>query len=231
MGLLDRKGERIRIVALLLFVLAALMAKLLAPDQYFSMDQVKEHKEQLLTFVRTHYVQAVLTFIGLYLGTALLLPGALALTVAGGMLFGMVPAVVYVNVGATTGAVLAFLAARFIFGDWIQARFEEQLSRLNRELARHGHNYLLILRILPLIPFFAVNYCAGLTKIRLGTFVWTTSLGIVPGSLIFAYIGQELRSVNAARDLFSLRIVLPLVLLSLLAVAPVVYSHLTNGKR
>jgi uncharacterized membrane protein YdjX (TVP38/TMEM64 family) len=225
------QGHRSRKIAALVFALSVLLAAYLLWDYSPSIGQIKDHKEQLLDFIRAHYLLAVVSFIGLYLSTALFLPGALALSVAGGLMFGTVPAALYINIGATSGAVLAFLAARLFASDWIQNRFTVQLNRFNSEMERHGHNYLLMLRLLPLLPFFAVNYCAGISKIPLRTFVWTTSIGIIPGSLIHAYIGSKLRSVNAARDLFSWKIMLALGLISLVALLPVIQHHMLDRKR
>ena len=225
------KGNRLRIAVLLLVVASAVLATFLLQDDYLSIDNVKEHKEQLLFFIRTHYIQAALYFIVLYMATALFLPGALALTIAGGMMFGTVPALIYVSVGATTGAVLAFVAARFVIGAWVQQRFEGPLNLLNRELSRHGKNYLLVLRILPIAPFFVVNYCAGITKIPLRTFVWTTCLGMMPGTLVYTFIGEQLRYVDAPADVLSWKIMLALLLLSLFALLPVLLHHWPSQKR
>jgi uncharacterized membrane protein YdjX (TVP38/TMEM64 family) len=222
------KGKNTRIIVVLLLATAALLAAFLLREYLPSLDQVKAHKEQLLSFIKAHYLLAVLIFIGLYFSTALFLPGALALSVAGGLMFGTVAAALYVNIAATSGALLAFLAARFLLSDWIQGRFHIQLTRFNAEMERHGPSYLLVLRILPLLPFFVVNYCAGITKIPLRTFLWTTSLGILPGSLIHAYIGQQLRRVNALQDLFSWKILLALGTMALVALVPVLYHHLAG---
>lgn len=224
------KRHWLKITVLLLVVAAAVFVMNLQ-DDHLTIHNVKEHKEQLLTFIRNHYIQAVLSFIGLYIGTAFFLPGALALTVAGGMMFGTVWTAIYANIGATAGAVLAFLAARFVIGGWLQDRYREPLRRFNREMSQHGHNYLLILRILPLAPFFAVNYCAGLTRIPLKTFVWTTSLGMLPGSLIYAFIGEQLRYFNVMADLFSWKIMLALLLLALFALLPAVLHHIQASRR
>ena len=215
----------LKIAFLLLVVGGVVLAKIMLPEDVLSVDQLKERKEQLLTFIESHYIQAVISFICLFVGTALFLPGALALTIAGGMMFGTVSTAVYANIGATAGAILAFLAARFVLGAWVQERFREPLRRFNEELSRHGHNYLLVLRILPLAPFFVVNYCAGITKIPLKTFVWTTSLGMLPGALIYAYIGDQLRHINVLADLFSWKIMTALVLLALFALLPVLLHH------
>ncbi|GFO58244.1 TVP38/TMEM64 family protein [Geomonas silvestris] len=210
------------LVALVLLVVACLAAFLLR--EALSLAALKEHRELLLGFIEENYLEAVLCFVGLYLATALFLPGALVLTLTGGMLFGL-PAVLYVNLGATSGAVLAFLAARYLVRDWVQRRFREPLARLNRELAERGGSYLLTLRILPVLPFFAVNYCAGISRIPLRTFIWTTSLGILPGSCIYTYLGTQLRRVNEVRDLVSGRILAGLGMLALLALAPVLRHH------
>ena len=215
----------LKILFLLLIVAAVVLAKVMLPDDVLSVDQVKERKEQLLAFIETRYIQAVISFICLFIGTALFLPGALALTIAGGMMFGTVRAALYANIGATLGAILAFLAARFVFGAWVQDRFKEPLQRFNEELSRYSRNYLLVLRILPLAPFFVVNYCAGLTRIPLRTFVWTTSVGMLPGALIYAYIGEQLRHVNVVADLFSWKIITAFVVLALFALLPVITHH------
>jgi uncharacterized membrane protein YdjX (TVP38/TMEM64 family) len=223
-------GQRVRLVVALAVLFAALVAAIALRD-VLSLERLKHDRELLLELIEEHYLGAVLGFIGLYLTTALFLPGALALTLAGGMMFGTLPALIYVNIGATCGAVLAFLASRYLLGQWVQAHYRDQLRRLNQELAARGSSYLLTLRILPVVPFFVVNYCAGLSKIPVTTFIWTTSLGIVPGSFVYSYLGTELRTVNAARDLVSGRIIVGLLLIALLALAPVLRHHLWEKKK
>lgn len=224
------KRHWLKIMFLVLVVGGVVAAKLLLPDDYFTIEKVKEEKERLLLLIESHYVLAVLTFLVLYLSTALFLPGALVLTVAGGMMFGTLYTAIYANIAATIGAILAFLAARFVFGRWVQERFKEPLQRFNDELSRHGHNYLLVLRILPLAPFFVVNYCAGITKIPLKTFIWTTSVGMLPGALLYAFIGEELREVNSAADVLTWKVLLAFVLLALFALLPVALHHFQSRK-
>jgi uncharacterized membrane protein YdjX (TVP38/TMEM64 family) len=222
--------KRSRQISFVLFILFALLVGMfLVKGDYLSLEYIKTHRLEFFNFIQGHYIPAVILFIVLYLMTALFLPGALALTVAGGMLFGALPAMVYVNIGATAGAIVAFQAARFLLGGWMQEHFKNQLDRFNREMERHGPHYMLVLRVLPIIPFFVVNYCAGLTRIPLKTFVWTTSLGMLPGSFIYAYAGQQLRHVNQAQDLFSWKILMALSLLAVFALLPVLYYHLTAG--
>ena len=139
----------------------------------------------------------------------------------------------YVNVAATTGATLAFLFARYIAGQSLQAKYGDRLARFNEELESNGWSYLLTLRFIPIFPFFLINLFAGLTNIRLRTFVWTTSVGIFPGSLIYAYAGQQLGTISAVKDIFSTKVLLAFLLLATLAVFPVIYKKIRKltGKK
>jgi len=208
---INMKIYRKQVIVFVLFFMAVLMGIFLLHGDYLNPDNIKMHRQTLMLFIHEHYIQAVLVFILLYLLTALFLPGALALTIAGGIMFGTWPAILYVNIGATIGAVLAFYTSRFAAGDRIQVRYRDQLDRFNREIDKHGYNYLLVLRMLPIFPFFVVNYCAGITRISIKTFIWTTSLGMLPGSIIYSYIGNQLGSINSMAEILSLKIILPLL--------------------
>jgi len=210
---------------ILLFIAGAGgVAALLLNADVLSVENVREHRAHLLLFVRNHYLPAVLSFITLYGATALFLPGALALTVAGGLMFGTVPAAIYANAGGTLGAVIAFTAARSLLGHFVQERFKEQLAKFNKEMSHHGPNYLLVLRIVPIAPFFVINYCAAMTKIPLKTFAWTTSAGMFPGALIYSFMGEQLRHLEGASDLLSGEVMLALALLALFALIPVIWK-------
>jgi uncharacterized membrane protein YdjX (TVP38/TMEM64 family) len=125
---------------------------------------------------------------------------------------------------------LAFVTGRFVFGSWFQQRFREPLSKFNQELSRHSSSYLLVLRMIPIAPFCVINYCAGIAGIPLRTFLWTTSVGIIPGSVIHAFVGSQLRQVNAPADLLTWKIALALLLLSLFALLPVILHHLPSRR-
>jgi uncharacterized membrane protein YdjX (TVP38/TMEM64 family) len=221
----------VKLVVFLLMLSAALAARFLLPADLLDIDQIQHHKEQLVSFIASHYQASVACFMLLYIGAALFLPGALVLTVAGGLVFGTVQTVIYANVGATAGAAIAFIVARYLIGHWVQERFKGQLERFNHELARHGASYLLTLRILPIAPFFVINYCAGITKIPLKSFLWTTSLGMLPGSAIYAFLGHQLRFVTRPQDLVSWRIVAALCLLAAFAMLPVILHHLPGRRK
>lgn len=218
----------------LIFLLAVISAVALARyyfADYLTVDNIKHHRAHLLAFISYHYIEASVCFILLFMATGLFLPGALALTIAGGMMFGVLPTVLYAVVGATIGGTMAFLLARFMMAAWIQERFERQLIRFNEEMARHQKNYLLILRVLPIAPFFVINYCAGMTKVPLTTFVWTTCAGMMPGAWVHAVIGYELRNINALSDLLSWKLIGALIILPMFALVPVVKHHWPSKRK
>jgi uncharacterized membrane protein YdjX (TVP38/TMEM64 family) len=160
---------------------------------------------------------------------ALSIPGATILTLTAGFLFGFF-GIIYVNIGATIGAILAFLVARYLIGDWIQKRYGERFASFNREIAENGYNYLLTLRFIPLFPFFLVNIFAGITRVPLITYAWTTMVGIVPASFVYIYTGRQLGSIDHPGDILSWQIMLALVLLGLLVLSPVLIKKVMKKK-
>jgi uncharacterized membrane protein YdjX (TVP38/TMEM64 family) len=156
--------------------------------------------------------------------TGLSLPGAVILTLAGGFLFGAVGATFFVNIGATTGATLAFLTARYLLKDTVEQKFGKWLGPFQEGFAKNAFSYLLTLRLIPLFPFFVVNLVSGLTRVRLGTYVAATALGIIPGSFVYAYAGRQLGTINSLKEIASPNVIGAFVLLGLLALVPVVYK-------
>jgi len=145
--------------------------------RFLSLDILKANRDHLLAFTEANYTTAVVLFILLYVAVAgLSLPGATILTLAGGFIFGAVPATLYVNIGATTGATLAFLAARHVLRDWVDEKFGKWLDPLQQGFAKNAFSYLLTLRLIPLFPFFVVNLVSGLTRVSAGTYIAATAL-------------------------------------------------------
>jgi len=216
---------RAALVAVILGVLLAL--RLTGAWGLLTLDNLKANREAVSALVTAHPLLSAVVFVGAYLVvTALSIPGAAVMTLAGGFLFGTVLGTAYVNLGATSGAILAFLSARYVIGDSVQRRYAAQLETFNRELERNGHLYLLTLRLIPVFPFFLINFLSGLTRIPLWTFVWTTALGIVPGSLVYTFAGSQLATIRSTGDVLSGRMLLALALLGLLALAPVAVQRI-----
>jgi uncharacterized membrane protein YdjX (TVP38/TMEM64 family) len=194
--------------------------------RYLTLASLKANKEALRTYTDSHYAVSVIVFIVAYcVQTALSLPGAVIFTLAGGFLFGTALGTLYVNVGATSGAVLAFLVARYLFRDVVERRFGVKLEAIQHGFSRNAFNYLLTLRLIPLFPFFLVNLASGLTRIRLATYTTATAVGIIPASIVYANAGSQLGRIESAADIASPGVLGALALLGLLALVPVMYQR------
>jgi len=193
---------------------------------FLSLTALKENRDNLLAFTEANFVAAVGIFVVAYATvTGLSLPGAAILTLAGGFLFGAAFGTLFVNVGATTGATLAFLTARYLLRDTVEQKFGKWLGPFQEGFAKNSFSYLLTLRLIPLFPFFVVNLVSGLTRVNVGTYVAATALGIVPGSFVYAYAGRQLGTINSLKEIASPNVIGAFVLLGLLALTPIVYKR------
>jgi uncharacterized membrane protein YdjX (TVP38/TMEM64 family) len=181
-----------RAVLFVAFILVLLAGIWLSPlKNFIHLRNLVEVRDSLKFFVSGNYILAVVIFIAVYIAAvACAVPGVALLSMLGGLFFGSWPATLYINLGATGGAVCIFLSTRRFLGRAFQARYAAQLVRFNHELRRNGWNYLLTVRLTPFIPFFLVNVLSGLTRVPLATFIWTTSLGIIPAGFFYASIGE-----------------------------------------
>jgi uncharacterized membrane protein YdjX (TVP38/TMEM64 family) len=194
-------------------------------DRFLSLQALKDNRDDLLSFTETHSTVAAALFVLVYVAvTGLSLPGAVILTLAGGFLFGAVWGTLFVNLGATTGATLAFLASRYLLRDWVERKFGKWLGPVQQGFAQNAFSYLMTLRLIPLFPFFVVNLVSGLTRMNIGTYVAATALGIIPGSFVYAYAGRQLGMINSLKDIASPGVIGAFVLLGLLALVPSLYK-------
>lgn len=212
------------LLALFVGVIAAL--RLSGVGDALTFENLQRNRDALLLWVRGNAALSVAAYIAVYVAAiALSLPGGAVLTLAGGFLFGTLPAVLYVNIGATAGAVLAFLSARYLLGSRLQERYRDRLAGFNAEMDRNGVRYLLSLRLVPVFPFFVVNFLAGLTRVPLATFAWTTALGIIPATAVFTYAGHQLEYVRSLSDILTGEVLFALLLLALITLAPAVIGR------
>ncbi len=199
--------------------------------QFFSLDALKSNRDSLLAYTEANFGTAMGLFILAYIvQTGFSLPGGAIMTLAGGFLFGSLLGTALVNIGATTGATLAFLAARYLLRDWVEKKFGDRLEPIQAGFAQNAFSYLMTLRLIPAFPFFLVNLVSGLTRIKVGTYVIATSLGIIPGSFVFAFAGRQLGTINSLGEIASPPVLLAFTLLGLLALMPIAYRKFTQKK-
>lgn len=219
-------AHRGKVLLIAAIITVILLAQTTGLTEHLTFENLKSNRDQLQGFVQANYLAAVTTFIIAFIVMAALsIPGAAVLTLAAGFVFGMVPATIYVNIGATGGATLAFLIVRYLAGNWVNRKYASRLATFNADLAKNGPYYLLSLRLIPVFPFFLINIAAGLTKIPLSTFIWTTMAGILPGDLVFTFTGSQLANIDSPKDILSANVVTALLLLAAVSIVPAVYNH------
>ena len=200
--------------------------------QYFSLEALKANRDDLLAYTNANFAVAVILYVAMYiLQTGFSLPGGALMTLTGGFLFGSVLGTIFVNIGATTGATLAFLAARYVLRDWVERKFGKRIEPIQAGFAQNAFSYLLTLRLIPAFPFFLVNLVSGLTRIPLGTYVIGTSIGIIPGSFVYAFAGRQLGSINSLAEIASPPVLMAFTFLGLLALVPIVHRKFVERKK
>ncbi|MFA5985132.1 MAG: FAD-dependent oxidoreductase [Methylococcaceae bacterium] len=192
-------------ISLLVFItlLSTLFFALDLPD-YLNLASLKTQYSSIIDYRQAHLLMAVLLYaLGYIAVTALSLPGAAILTLAGGAMFGVGWGTVIVSFASSIGASLAFMAARFLFRDWVKARFSARLQSIDEGVKRDGVLYLFTLRLLPVFPFFIINLVMGLTPIKLWTFYWVSQLGMLAGTLVYVNAGTQLAHIETLAGILS----------------------------
>lgn len=191
----------------------------------FSFQSFQQSKVMLAGFVDNYYWLSVFTYIFVYTTFVIFaVPSPTVLTIIGGFLFNFIPALIIVLIASTLGAVGAFLFAQYIAGEMLQKRYSNRLNRFNTNFKQHGIWYLLSVRFIPFFPFSLISFLAGLTKIDLFTFTWTTAVGIFPATALLVYGGHHLEHINSIKEFFAPEIILGLTLLSILGLIPFLFK-------
>ena len=220
-------------LALLLAAVIAVFAS--GVTRYLNLEALQANEAALRDFIDANLVLALLTFVGIYaLATALSVPGAVILTLAGGYLFGTWIGGAATVVGATIGAILVFYAVRTSLGEALRERAEASGGTLKKVIdgVRQGaFGYILTLRLIPLAPFWLVNVAAALAHAPLRAYALATFLGIMPGTFIYSGIGAGIGALVARGEtpdlgvIFEPRVLLPLVALGLLSLGTTLYQR------
>ena len=209
-----KQGTRI---AALIAVAALIAAAFLSPlGGWLTLDGLKARQGELGLLLADRPLLLIAGFFLVYVAvTALSLPGAAIMTLAGGAIFGLWWGLLIVSFASTIGASLAFLASRYLLRDWVQKRFGRRLEAIDRGMERDGVFYLLTLRLNPAVPFFLVNLGMGLTRTRLITFYLVSQIGMLPGTFVYVNAGTQLARIESVGDVLSPGLIASLVLLSL----------------
>ena len=181
---------------------------------------MQEHFGLLTRWRDKHYWLAVTFYILVYVaGVTLSLPVGALLTLTGGALFGY-PSVLYVAFASALGSVTGALTARFFLRSFLERHCRRPLERFNSALHQNKITYLLHVRLTPIYPFFLVNMLAGVSRVDMLSFFWTTMLGTLPGDIAYTAAGHELSRLESLDDLFSPGVFAALALLGLATLAP-----------
>ncbi len=182
-----------------------------------SIENLRSRHAELLAWADANFVMAIVYYTLIYVAvTALALPGAAVMTLAGGAIFGLVTGTVIVSFASTIGATLCFLGSRILLRDWVTTKFQSYYQSVERGLSKDGIFYLFSLRLIPLVPFFVVNLVFGLTRISAGRFFIVSQVGMLPGTIAYVNAGTQLSQISSGSGIFSFRVMVSFAILALL---------------
>jgi len=236
----DGKTTLLRHLPLITILLVASVGAFTLRD-YLSFETLRDNREALLAYRDANFAGMAAVFILVYvLIVAFSLPGAAVTSVTGGFLFGLAFGTAFNVVSATIGAAAIFMAARWGLGEMLTRKLEASegtVKRLKDGLRENEISVLLLIRLVPAVPFFVANLLPALVGVKFSNFLWTTALGIIPGGLVFTWIGVGLGEVFDRGEnpdlslLWEPQIIGPLLGLSALAALPMVVKALRRNKK
>jgi uncharacterized membrane protein YdjX (TVP38/TMEM64 family) len=212
---MDKKlVQRLLVVSAIISIV--ILFKFLGLGQYLSLEYLKTSQDKFVQLYAGNRFAVIATYMSVYIVvTALSLPGAAVMTLAGGAMFGFWTGFIVVSFASTIGATLACFVARFLLRDWVQNKFGEKLSSINSGIEKEGAFYLFSLRLVPIFPFFVINMVMGLTTMKLFTFYWVSQLGMLPGTMVFVNAGKELGKIDSLSGILSPGVIISFVILGL----------------
>jgi uncharacterized membrane protein YdjX (TVP38/TMEM64 family) len=192
---------------------------------YLTIDYLLEAKDDLQVYIDRNLILSLILFGIIYVViVALSLPFASFMTMAAGLLFGFIPGTVTVVMAATCGATIIFLIAKSSFGKMLRDKAGKLYNKIESDMRDNAASYLLFLRLVPLFPFFMANIVPAFFNIKTRTYIWTTALGICPGTAIYVNVGRSLGEVENPADLVSKDLVFSIALLGVAALTPTIYK-------
>lgn len=218
----------LKLLLLLLLIGSVVAFFELGGDQYTSLSYLQSQKQAFYAYYQAHPAITLALFAAVYIVSVTFSLPAVApfLTLLAGMLFGLVTGTLIVSFSSTVGATGAFLVSRFIFRESVKKRFRRSLEKIDRGIKREGAFYLFALRLVPLFPFFAINMVMGLTAMRTLTYMLTSWVGMIPGTIAYVYAGTQLGKVESPADILSFNLLLAF---SLLGILPLILKRLLDA--
>ena len=223
----------------LVVIIAVALYGFIAWRDILSFETLSQNRAAIEAWRDANYLLSVVAFMAIYIAIVTFsLPGAAVISLTGGFLFGLFPGVVFNVVSATIGATGIFLAAKWGLGDYLSRRIDQSggaMRQIQAGLQKNQISYLLLMRLVPAFPFFLANLVPAFSGIGLRNFVWTTFFGIIPGGLVYTWIGSGLGDVLARGEapnlnvVFEWQILLPILGLCLLSALPIILRRFKKG--
>ncbi|HDH34877.1 MAG TPA: TVP38/TMEM64 family protein [Nitrospirae bacterium] len=213
----NNKSGNIKKIVIVLVIIGLIVAfKIFNLGDYLSLSYIKESQQNLQDLYASNSAAVIAVYMLIYIVvTALSLPGAAVMTLAGGAIFGFITGLVVVSFASSIGATLACFVSRFILRDWVQGKIGDKLKTVNEGVEKEGAFYLFTLRLIPVFPFWLINLGMGLTKMPLKTFYWISQVGMLAGTAVFVNAGKELGKIDSLSGILSPGLIMSFVLLGL----------------
>ncbi|MCK5782918.1 MAG: FAD-dependent oxidoreductase [Desulfobacterales bacterium] len=210
------RGRTPKIIILAVIVLLVGSFFIFDMGQYLTLSYLKSQQQVFHDYYQHNRFSTLLIYFMVYiLVTALSLPGAAVMTLAGGALFGLWTAVVVVSFASSIGATLAFLVSRFLLRDWVQGKFGDKLQAINDGIEREGAFYLFSLRLVPLFPFFVINLVMGLTPLKTSLYYVVSQVGMLAGTFVYVNAGTQIGQLESAGGILSPGLLISFALLGI----------------
>lgn len=204
-----------RKILVLLVAVVVLGGIALIVKQTLSTEELVQQEQNLRGWIEAHPWRAFVASLGVY-SVVSLVPGTSGKSIIMGWFFGLLQGVLIVDLGLTAAAYVIFMLSRYVLRDVVKSRMGYMMKRIDRAIERNGAFYLLTLRMMH-VPFTLVNYCSGASSVSAATFVWTTSVGLLPGTMLFVYVGTQLPTLRQLVEEGAESLVEPSLIVALVA--------------
>ena len=187
--------------------------------EYFSIDFFKATYTSVESLVQQNYNYYLLIFfLGYFLVATLSLPFAAAFSIMIGAIFTFLDALLLISIASSLGSSVCFLISKYTLKNFFEKKFAKTFKKINKGLIKNGLFYLFFLRLVPVFPFFIINVIFGLTNMPVKKFFVISFLGMLPGILLFVNAGRQISTINSAKDIYSINIILSFALIGILPI-------------